>query len=230
MDLAEAILAETLPSYQATSLDDRNLGFGHIFYALTRVLRPRRVLVIGSKAGFSVICFAVALKDNAGVGIESVGCYETAVLENRLGALQFIDPSLDEAKGEEAHWHGIGFWNDPAAVEAHWKRFGVADVVQHHKCTSAEFLANTPPAAGEIDILYIDGDHSYAGFLHDFTAFYPFLRKDALVLAHDVDPALQQLDPNVGGYRALTELDPALFEVLRIPVFPGLAVARKLAE
>src|SRR5262249_7351013 len=52
-----------------------NLGFGFVYYGLVRALRPRHILVIGSGFGFSVVCLALGLKDNA------------------RGTLTFVDPS-----------------------------------------------------------------------------------------------------------------------------------------
>lgn len=37
-----------------------------------------------------------------------------------------------------------------------------------------------------IDILFIDGDHHYSQVKRDFENFYPFVRKDGLVLIHDI--------------------------------------------
>ena len=55
--------------------ENLNLGFGFLYYGLVRALRPKHLLVIGSGFGFSVVCFALGIKDNGG------------------GALTFVDPS-----------------------------------------------------------------------------------------------------------------------------------------
>jgi len=73
--------------------------------------------------------------------------------------------------------------------------------------TMAEFLANTRELAGwiqpirgwstavvntvrehagEIDLLFIDGDHSYEGCLADWQAYNPLLASNAIVVMHDV--------------------------------------------
>ena len=38
----------------------------------------------------------------------------------------------------------------------------------------------------KIDLLFIDGDHSYEGCLHDWQAWSPFLNENAIVVFHDV--------------------------------------------
>lgn len=40
--------------------------------------------------------------------------------------------------------------------------------------------------AGEIDLLFIDGDHSYEGCLADWRAYNSLLRSNAIVVMHDI--------------------------------------------
>ncbi len=221
----ENLLNETLPSYQAVSQSDQNLGFGYIYYALTRTIRPHNICVIGSKAGFSVICFALGLKDNAGCQITKVECWDTLLANSSKGHLHFIDPSYSSKRNDPGHWCGIGFWDSKENTEKHWEKFGVKNLITHHKMTSAEYLHRKE--CYNVDLLYIDGDHSYEGITHDFMNYYGRLSKDGIILAHDVDPKLHDMDKNTGGYRAISNLDPQLFEILRLPIFPGLAIARK---
>ena len=129
-----------------------NLGFGFLYYGLVRSLRPRHVLVIGSGFGFSVVCMALGLRDNA------------------AGSLIFVDPSFSvfrhgpfQTVGGQAHW------DDPQKVRLHFARFGVEHVVAHSKMTSADLFARyehlgLPP----IDPAFIDGNHAYEHVAHDF--------------------------------------------------------------
>ncbi|MHA7773851.1 class I SAM-dependent methyltransferase [Roseibium sp. M-1] len=226
----EKLLSETLPSFQAISPSDNNMGFGFIYYGMVRVLRPKNICVIGSKAGFSVITLALGLKDNAGTHIKEVTCWDTKLVEeNGIGKVFFVDPSFSSERNDPNHWYGIGFWDDEKATVKHWQKFGVEDFVEHFKITSAAFLRH-PRCPKNIDLLFIDGDHSFEGIMHDFNQYYDVLSQDAIVLAHDVDPALKDSDPATGGYEALLKLDTKKFEVFRLPVFPGLAVVRKRNE
>lgn len=227
-DIIKKLLDETLPSYQATCKDTYNLGFGFMFYSIARTMRPQKTIVIGSKAGFSVLCFALALKDNEGHTIRIVNCYDTELQSpNEKSTLHFIDPSYSSDKGDKSHWYGIGFWDDAEKVKSHWKKFGVADFIEHYKLTSQEYLKDKN-CLSEVDLLYIDGDHSYEGILHDFNEYHKILKKDAIIIAHDVDPALKDFDSETGGYQALCDLDRSKFEVFRLPIYPGLAIVKKL--
>jgi predicted O-methyltransferase YrrM len=224
----QQLLSETLPSYQAVSPRDLNLGLGFLYYGFTRAIRPRKVCVIGSKAGFSVIAFALGIKHNAGSTIKNVTCWDTELCEEGVqGSLYFVDPSPE--RNDSDHWYGIGFWDDEEKTNAHWQKFGVDGIVRHYKTTSADFLKHSQCPL-DIDLLYIDGDHSIAGITHDFNNYYDRLSGDAIILAHDVDPRLKIMDPSTGGYEALMQLDKNRFEVFRLPVFPGLAIVRKLTR
>lgn len=229
-ELIGRLHSETAPTYQAVCGPTGNLGFGYLFYSFTRVLRPKNVVTIGSRSGFSVINFALGVKDNEGHTIQDVECYGTTLqYPQQKGKVHFIDPSYDVAANDENHWYGIGFWNDEGKVQELWNSYGVGEYVQHYKMRSDDFLQSTH-CPETIDLLYIDGDHSYQGVTHDFMAFHEKMSDTGLILAHDVDPRLKKMLPDVGGYEALRDLPRDLFEVFRLPIFPGLAIVRKKVE
>jgi len=219
---AEHLLDASIPSFQATSRSTLNLGFGHLFYGMARLLRPAKVVAIGSKAGFAPLCFAKALADNEGCGVEHVGFEDTVLMDRRPGHVDFVDPSYSVERGDPNHSFGIGTWDDADDVRRRWESFGLETFITHYKQTSAEYLQSQ--AADPIDLLYIDGDHSYAGVMHDLTEFRSRLSSDALVLAHDVDPRIPADEGN--GHAALYDLTQGLYEFVRIPVYPGLALLR----
>lgn len=226
-ELITKILKNTIPSFQATSESNLNLGFGYIYYGFMRSLRPQKVVVIGSKAGFSVVNFALGVKDNENTMVDEIECYNVKLKEgNNDAKVYFVDPSFSIERNDPNNWYGIGFWDDKDKVSEHWKKFGVENFVEHYKMTSQDFL-KSPDCPEQIDFLYIDGDHSYDGITHDFNEYHKILKKDGIIMAHDVDPNLKDVDPETGGYQAISDLDPAKFEVFRLPIFPGLAIVRK---
>jgi cephalosporin hydroxylase len=56
----------------------------------------------------------------------------------------------------------------------------------------------------QVDVLFIDGDHSYAGVKTDYEMYSPLVRPGGLVLIHDV---LNGADPRVEVPRFWRELD-----------------------
>ncbi len=192
-----------------------NLGFGFLYYALARVLRPRHVLVIGSGYGFSVVCLALGLKDNA------------------QGSLSFVDPSYSVFRdGPFRTVGGTAQWDDPQKVRDHFRRFGVERIVTHYKLTSAEFFADYP-ARGlpPVDLAFIDGSHTYGDVRHDFLASLRHMRKNGYLLLHDSNIYVRELVRHAGVKRWLKVVGrhKERFEVLDFPFSSGVALVRVLS-
>jgi predicted O-methyltransferase YrrM len=191
-----------------------NIGFGFVYYALVRALRPRHVLVIGSGFGFSVVCLALGLKDN------------------RRGALTFVDPSYSVFRdGPLRTVGGTAYWDDPAKVRAHFRRFGVDGIVTHHKVTSAALFADyeargLPP----IDLAFIDGSHAYRDVRDDFVNVLQRARRNSYVLLHDTNIYVRELVRHAGVKRWLKVVAacPDDFEVIDFPFASGVALVRVL--
>lgn len=54
----------------------RDHGYGYLFYALTRVLQPKRGVEIGVLHGFSLLTVAAALRDNGGGTVHGFDLFE----------------------------------------------------------------------------------------------------------------------------------------------------------
>jgi predicted O-methyltransferase YrrM len=141
----------------AQRAEDLNLGLGWLYYALGRIVRPTKVLVVGSFRGFAPLMFAKAVADN---------------LEG--GEVIFIDPSLVD-----------GFWRDPEAVSAHFAGFGITNI-RHHLMTTQEFVGTeTYRALDGLGIVFVDGLHTEAQARFDFEAFKDKLAPEGIILLHD---------------------------------------------
>jgi len=93
----------------------------------------------------------------------------------------------------------------------------------------ANDLRDSPMA---IDMLFIDADHCRESVVRDFRDFLPFVRPHGLILVHDTHPGdASLLDPGWCGdaYLAIDELqrDARDYEMMTIPVSPGLTLCRK---
>lgn len=165
------IFAFLRPSCQAESVTDLNLGFGFAYYAFTRILRPKLVVVFGSMIGFSPVCFALEVKDNA-----------------NDGRVVLVDAGYsDLTDGKAKGFGGIGFWKESSKYNALFKEFNVDGIIDVKLMKTSEFLEcykkdMMPP----IDLLMIDADHSFEGFKFDLETFSNFVRDDGLILCHDV--------------------------------------------
>jgi len=88
-------------------------------------------------------------------------------------------------------------------------RIGLEEKVALHIANSSTF----PVEAGSVDILLVDGDHSYDGVSRDVAHWFPALRNGAIVLFHDarhVEPGRPWNRPpdagTIGVIRLIEEL------------------------
>lgn len=211
-----AILDHARPLGHHEEADSLNLGFGFLYYGLVRALRPRHVLVIGSGYGFSVVCLALGLKDNG------------------RGNLSFVDPSYSVFRhGPLRTVGGTAQWDDPQAVRAHFRRFGVERLVTHYKLTSSEFFADyAARGLPEIDLAFIDGSHAYADVRHDFLSVLRHARRNSYLLLHDTNIYVRELVRHAGVKRWLKRIarEREHFEVIDFPYASGVALVRVLRD
>jgi predicted O-methyltransferase YrrM len=213
-ELIETILRHAKPLGHNEVPDNLNLGFGFMYYALVRALRPKHVVVIGSGYGFSVVCLALAMKDNG------------------KGRLSFVDPSYSVfADGPFKTVGGTSQWDEPEKVKRHFARFGVDEIITHYRVRSDEFFA----AYGqwrlpEIDMAFIDGSHAYDHVKDDFVSTLRHSHKNTYVLLHDTNIYVRELVRHAGVKRWLNTVrgEKELFEVVDFPFSSGVAIVRVL--
>jgi len=73
----------------------------------------------------------------------------------------------------------------------------------------------------EIDVLLIDGDHSYEGVKADYEKYAPFVRKGGLILLHDVT------HPKCEVRKFWDELDHKVFKVMLLFSGSGMGIIEK---
>jgi len=140
---------------------DFNSGLGdsaNLLYGLVRSMKPATCVEIGSARGKSA-------------------CYiGTALAENGRGRLYAIDP------------HRSTDWNDAESADTletlrtNVTALGLSDYVTIVRSTSAEAAQGWQMP---IDLLFIDGDHSYEGVKCDWDLFVPYVQPFGIVVFHD---------------------------------------------
>jgi predicted O-methyltransferase YrrM len=188
------------------------LGFGYIYYGITRTLRPEHTLVIGSGYGFSVVCFALGIRDNG------------------RGNLSFIDPSYSLLKnGPFKTIGGVGFWDEAEKVKSHFQRFEVEHLIKHYKMRSDEFFPlfeslNLP----SIDLAFIDGSHAYKDVKYDFLKVLERSKRNTYILLHDSNIYIREILQHSGVKKWLNtiKLYKEFFEVIDFPFSSGVALVR----
>lgn len=210
--LIEQVFRHAKPFGHNERRENLNLGFGFIYYGVTRALMPKHVLVIGSGYGFSVVCLGLALKDN------------------NVGFVSFVDPSYSLLK--DGPWKtigGRGTWNDPNEVKNRFRRFGIEKIVTHYRERSDEFfLSYEERGLPPIDLAYIDGSHTFKDVKFDFMQFLKHSRKNSYAFLHDTNIYFRELVKNSGVMKWLKVLKTRekAFEIINFPYSSGVALVR----
>lgn len=177
---------------------DFHSGLGdsaYLLYGLARALKPSVAVEIGSARGKSACFVGRALK------------------ENGSGKLFAIDP------------HSRTDWNDEESVDTlEIMRANIhALKLERH----VEIIRDTSVNAAArwmlpIDMIFIDGDHSYEGVKRDWELFSPFVRQFGVVVFHDT---MWDLKPD-SPYSRKDMGVPAFVEELRAAGYPVTTLDR----
>jgi predicted O-methyltransferase YrrM len=166
-----------------------------LLFGLARALKPEVAVEIGSARGKSA-CY--------------VGC---ALEENGKGKLYAIDPHM------RTEWNDENSIDTFAEMTGNVRKLGLGNRVEIVRQTSDVAAGNwTKP----IDMIFIDGDHSYEGVKRDWNLFTPFVREFGVVVFHDT---LWDLKPDSPYSRADMGV-PAFVEELRREGYPVVTVDR----
>lgn len=198
-EFVEKVVAYAEPLSQNNHRGD--LGFGWIYYAMARNLRPDFAIVIGSARGFSPLCVARGLQDNG------------------HGQVIFIDPSY-AGSGDPA-WDGRGHWEYASEVEKWFDLFGLAPWIRHLKKRSDDAMHEVRDITQGryVGLVIIDGAHTHEQSLNDFDS-YSALMSDGAVLFHD------STNPNCGVSWTMHALRTRGLDVTTLDIDVGLSMVR----
>ena len=174
-----------------------------LLYGLARSLKPKVCVEIGSARGKSACAVGLALRRNGS------------------GRLYAIDP------------HSTTNWNDTHSVDSfamlahHLEKSGAAPFVEIVRKTSSDAAKGWDK---KIDLIFIDGDHSYEGVKADWDLFLPHLAEFGVVVFHDTlwdlrpDPKLARADMGVPQF--VDELRAAGYPVITIDQNFGVSLVQ----
>ena len=170
-----------------------------LYDAASKVPDGGLIVEIGSFLGASTIALGLA-------------CLGTS---KRVVAIDtFAGNSSDFVRGlANVWWQGNSYFD---LFSANLSKFGLSDIVYPVRGNSANVATTW---CGDIDLLFIDGDHTDAGARADCINYYPFLKNGGRLMMHDVlpdRPHLQRIWEDLCNHTIAPEAN-----------FKGLAVGRK---
>lgn len=176
---------------------------GYLLYGIARAMRPQTCVEIGSARGLSACLIGKALK------------------ENGFGKLYAIDPHV------QTNWNDTNSIDTFGVMQANLARFGVQNYVEIIR----EFSTKVAPDWDKpIDLLFIDGDHSYEGVKSDWEGFSRHIKPFGLVIFHDTTwdyhsdhPSFR---PDLGVHKFLDELRRQGYPIVTIDQYCGLSIVQ----
>ena len=188
-----------------------NSGLGngvHLLYAITRAQNPEVVVEIGSARGKSACAMALACSQNG------------------RGKVFAIDPHTNNA------WTHEGNENDNGNFMKDRLRDYQLEVYCEMVCTTSDQAARDWNR--QIDILFIDGDHTFEGVSRDFELFQPWLTANSVVVFHDSlwehEKSKVGFREDIGVPRFLHQLQEEGYDIVNFQSQHGMAILCPRAE
>jgi predicted O-methyltransferase YrrM len=171
-----------------------------LLYRLSGNVGNGRVVELGAYQGRSTIVLAAARASRDLSPILTVDTFHGSP-ENQPGA-RHHDPSLLDAEGRV---------DTLPAFLSNIDRHDLTPGIEIWRMTTAEGAAQFK---GQIGLLFVDADHSYAGVDADLRAWLPYVLPGGVVVLHDVGdwpgPTRAAADLLERGYRRVEQQDTAL--------------------
>jgi predicted O-methyltransferase YrrM len=169
------------------------IGLETIAYEIVAHFKPKTVVELGSYGGFSTCALGLALS--------------RAVPGSKLYA-------VDTWQGDAQ----TGGYDEDVYQDFLTKRraLGLEDIIVPMRMTFAEARKKIP---SEIDLLHIDGWHTFKAVSNDFKMFRPMVARGGIVMFHDVYTVITQM-------RVFWSIISRLYPSCLIPYSHGLGVIR----
>jgi hypothetical protein len=145
------------PTFSTFSTWTDHMPFG---YDIVATVRPKITVELGTQGGLSFFTFCQSIKENEIDGV----CYAVDTWEGEEHTGKY-DESVYESVRKHAHEQYAGF--------AYLMRMLFNDALNHFDNES-------------IDLLHIDGLHTYDAVQEDFNTWYPKVKPGGVILFHDV--------------------------------------------
>ena len=166
-------------------------------YDLVEAIRPKLIVELGVHNGLSFFTFCQSLQENDIDGVAyAIDCWEGD---------EHTD-AYDESVYEEVSAHAREYYRGISYL----LRMYFSEALQHFEDES-------------IDLLHIDGLHTYEAVQEDFNSWYPKVKPGGVVLFHDVMARIKDF----GAWKFFQELESSQEDIFKFDHGFGLGVLRK---
>jgi len=150
---------------------DTHMGDGIMIYSLVQHMRAKNCVCIGSGGGF-----IPRIMTQARVDLHKQGIFEGHMEFNwgDIGATYLVDPC-----------NGIGGNSDVDNPDSFFRTHFPPRFIK--ETSEKAFYNFFVPQDIKIDLLFIDGDHSYEGVKLDFDLYSTIMSENGVIVLHDSD-------------------------------------------
>jgi hypothetical protein len=128
---------------------------------------------------------------------------------------------------------GQSQWDHPQKVKEHFAQFGLEGLIRHFKMRSDRFFPDYARfQLPDINLAFIDGNHSYKDVRYDFFQVVGHSHKNSYIFLHDTNIYIREALGHAGVKRFVQEIKhlPDFFELLDFPFSSGVALVRVLQD
>lgn len=168
-----------------------------LLHGLVRSMKPRFCVEIGSAHGWSTCLIALAL------------------VENGNGELWAFDPHIENT------WSDGHPQTTLSSLTRNLKKVGVSHRVHIVRSTTTDGADQLP---AQIDLAFIDGDHSYEGVRSDWELIMPRMSEWGVIVLHDSLWDVNASNPDYLKWRRDGIGVPRFLEELRVSGFPLVTI------
>lgn len=170
------LTGNTVPFRWSHGATDEHIGDGIIIYGIIQYMRAKNCVCIGSGGGF-----IPRIMTQARIDLYNSGIFEGDNEYNwgDIGTTYLVDPCND-----------IGGTSDVSCEKLFYRSNFYPRFIKE---TSENAFYNFFVLQDiKIDVLFIDGDHSYEGVKKDFDLYSTILSENGIIILHDTDSRYEE--------------------------------------
>ena len=166
----------TVPYRWTHGATNEHMGDGIIVYSIIQQMRAKNCVCIGSGGGF-----IPRIMTQSRIDLHSQGIFEGNPDYNwgDIGATYLVDPC-----------NGVGGPSDVTDEDSFFRTHFYPRFIKRN--SEDAFYNFFIPQGIIIDVLFIDGDHSYEGVKKDFDLYSTILSENGIILLHYTDERYEQ--------------------------------------